>query len=172
MRMRGILGFFITVLLFGSNVLFATEIRHYEIVPTVDEAEDVSYIVSTLGNKSIAKVWKAKSSLKRAGEKIEHIHPLRFLEIVFTDEELKAAIYNLRNRELLWSEFKGGLYGSLSEELARGNLTEEQVLDFTNNIGIDSAIVYPSIVRGDWDEMLSILIKNVPREGNPGRYDM
>lgn len=167
-----VLGFFIWVLLWGPATAFSSEFRHYDVQPTGDEREFVFYIVNTLGNKSLDKIWRAESSLKRAGDKIDHLHPLRFLEIVFTDEELKAAIRNLKNKRLVWSQFKGGLYGSLTEEAGRGNLTEDQVLDFTNNIGIDIAIIYPSILKADWDEMLTLLIKNVPREGDPGRYDM
>lgn len=172
MNVRIFSSFFVFLMIFVATTLSATELRHYEVPPTDEERELVFYVVNTLGNKSLAKVWKSKSSLKRAGDKIDHIHPLRFLEIVFTDEELKASIRNLRNRDLIWSEFKGGLFGSLAEEAKRNNLTDEQLQDFGQNIGIDITIVYPSILKADWDEMLSLLIKNVPREGDPGRYDM
>lgn len=172
MNIRLFSSFFIFIWIFAVTAINATELRHYEVPPTDEERELVFYVVNTLGNKSLPKVWKAKSSLKKAGDKIDHIHPLRFLEIVFTDEELKASIRNLRNRDLIWSEFKGGLFGSLAEEAKRHNLTPEQLQDFGVNVGIDINIVYPSILKADWDEMLSLLIKHVPREGDPGRYDM
>lgn len=172
MNIKKFTAFALLLTIFVTNALFGRDVRFYDQLPTEEDRDNVFFIVSTLGNKSLAKVWKSKSSLKKAGEKIEHLHPLRFLEIVFTNEELKAAMHNLKNRDLMWGEFKGGLYGSLAEEFQRGNLTEEQIYDFAGNIGVDISLFYNAIQQKDWDDMLTILIKNVPREGNPGRYDM
>ncbi len=146
--------------------------RDYNTEVTPLEKEFISFIVSTLGNKSLAKIWKEKSSLKKAGEKIDHIHPLKFLSVVFTDEELKVAIANLKETRWIWNEFKSGLFSSLSEELANENMPEEYILDFSFRLGIDASLIKPSISQADWDEFFSVLIKNVPREGNPDRYDM
>ena len=146
--------------------------RDYYAEITPIEKEFIAFIVSTLGNKSLTKIWKEKSSLKKAGDKIDHIHPLKFLSVIFSDEQLKVAIANLKESRWVWNEFKSGLYSTLTEELANENISEEHILDFADQLDIDVALITPSITQADWDEFFSVLIKNVPREGNPDRYDM
>jgi len=58
----------------------------------------------------------AKGDLVAAGDRIDHVHPLRFLEAVFTDEELKVGIRNIRGKGWVWNHFVGGLKDSLSTE--------------------------------------------------------
>ncbi len=146
--------------------------RNYNIEISPMEMEYIYFIISTLGNKSLAKIWKEESSLKKAGDRIDHIHPLKFLMAIFTDEDLKVAIANLRESHWVWGKFKNGLYDSLSDELANDNMPFEYIQDFADTLGIDMMLILPSISQSNWDELLSILIKNVPREGDPTRYDM
>jgi hypothetical protein len=155
-----------------GNTVSQTPWRDYHTEVTPIEKEFISFIVSTLGNKSLTKVWKEKSSLKKAGDQIDHIHPLKFLTIIFTDENLKVAIANLKESKWVWTESKKGLFSSLSDELASENMPLEYIQEFSETIGIDPALILPSIYHADWDDFFSVLIKNVPREGNPGRYDM
>jgi hypothetical protein len=146
--------------------------RNYDLELTKEEKETIYYIIFTLGTKDLIKIFKEKSALKKAGTKLHHLHPLKFLYVIFSNEDLKAAMANLKDREWVWSEFKKGLYVSLTEEAKNNNLTEKQIKDFTKSIGITPEIITPAIKQGDWDKLVTLLIKNVPREGNPDRYDM
>jgi hypothetical protein len=146
--------------------------RDYNQDVTEQEKEDLTYIVTTLGNKSLTKIYKEKENLKKAGDRIDHLHPLRFLRTVFTDEELKAAIANIKESRWVWGEFKKGLFNSLKDETRNKNMNIEFIKDFASSIDIDPALIIPSINESDWDNLITVLIKNVPREGNPTRYDM
>lgn len=146
--------------------------RDYSEEVTEQEKEYIVYIVTTLGNKALTKIYKEKDNLKKAGDKIDHLHPLRFLRTVFTDEELKAAIANIKESRWVWGEFKKGLFNSLKEETRNKNMGSEYIDDFARAIDIDPSLILPSINQSDWDALVSVLIKNVPREGNPTRYDM
>lgn len=146
--------------------------RDYSYPASDDEKELIAFIVTTLGNKPLTKIYREKDALKKAGDKIDHIHPLRFLEVVFTDEELKASIANIRESRWVWGEFKKGLFNSLKDETKNRNVTSEYIADFANTVNIDPQLIVPYFLQLDWDGLIFALIKNVPREGNPTRYDM
>jgi hypothetical protein len=146
--------------------------RDYSEEVTDQEKENIAYIVKTLGNKSLPKIYREKEALKKAGDKIDHVHPLRFLMTIFTNEELKAAICNIRESRWVWGEFKKGLFNSLKDESKNKNMNDEYIQHFATTVHINPALINPPINRSDWDGLISTLIKNVPREGNPNRYDM
>jgi hypothetical protein len=147
-------------------------VRNYKIPATKTEQEIVQYIVITMANKSPAKIWKERNSLKKSGDKLDHLHPFRFLLAIFTHEEAKAAVASLKGNNWVYGYFKEGLYTSLTEEHEKHNLKVEHVNDFAAQLGIDGQIILPSIKSCDWDELVTLLIKHVPREGNPTRYNM
>ncbi len=146
--------------------------RDYNQEVTAKEKEILTSIVLTLANKSLPKIWKEESTLKKAGDKIDHLHPLRFLMCIFTDEQLKAGIASIRTRSLVWVRFKKELYKALSEEQARYNLRPEQVQNFAQAIGIDKKLINSAVTQGKWDDFIALLLKHVPRDGNHTRYDM
>ena len=54
-----------------------SEFRNFNQSPTVSEVKDIRYIVTSLANKSLATLLKQKSDLKKAGKRIDSIHPLK-----------------------------------------------------------------------------------------------
>lgn len=146
--------------------------RNYLVAVTQNEKNDLIYITSTLARSSLPGIASSKSSLKKAGERIDHLHPLRFLMTVFTDEELKANIAAIRTRGWVWDKFYDGLEGSLKEESKKDNIRNEFIIDFASIIGINASLIQPAIAERRWKDFVNALIDNVPRSGNPGRYDM
>ncbi len=149
-----------------------TQWRDYDEPVAKQEKKDITYIVTTLGNESLISIGTAKSSLKKAGDRIDHLHPLRFLMTVFTDERLKAGIHAIRDRGgWIWSGFIDGLVGSLNEEGGRKNLLQF-VPDFASKVKIDPELILPALQQGKWSDFVNILIDKIPRETDPNRYDM
>jgi len=145
--------------------------RDYYCLVTAEEKSDLYFIVTTLANKSLVALAMARSELEGAGDRIEHIHPLRFLHTIFTDEELKVAIKNTRSRGWVWNNFMSGLKSSFYTEYEIGNIREEHILDFCSQVKIDPRIIEPAVQRQEWDQFVDLLIRHVPREGGSGRYD-
>lgn len=146
--------------------------RNYNTPVLQNEKEDLAYITTTLARSSLPSLATSKSSLKKAGDRIDHLHPLRFLMTIFTDEELKANISAIRSRGWVWDKFYSGLEGSLKEEARKNNMNNEFVVDFANIIGINVSLIQPAIQEKRWKEFVNLLIDSVPRTGNPTRYDM
>lgn len=153
----------------ASKILF----RDYNLKISKKEKQDIAFIVTTLGRSSLKKIWDAESSLKKAGDRVDHVHPLRFISCIFSDEELKVGLLQVRERTgLISKKFFNGLYDSLTAEADLDNLRIEYIQDFAANLNIDSNAIVGPIQQRDWKGLIDTLIILLPRSGNPNRYDM
>lgn len=146
--------------------------RNYYAPISSQEKKDLAFILRTMANNSLIKIAKEKSNLKKAGERIENLHPFKFLEAIFTDEELKVCLRNIEGKSWVWSEFRDGIIGSLCKESAVDNLKLEYIQSFANLIKIDANAIVSTILDKNWSKLVSDLIAIVPRSGDSGRYNM
>jgi len=140
-----------------------------EVAP--QEKEVISYICRTLSKESLRKLLSLKKKLKDTGDKVEHLHPLRFAMCIWSDEELKACAAQIQDRGWVWGEFANGLTTSLEKENNAGNLTQAQIDHFAATVHIDSMVITPILKEKRWKDFVKTLIKLVPRKGSTGRYD-
>jgi len=145
--------------------------RSYNESLSANEKKQIDYIISTLGNDSLLSIAKSRGELKRSGEHLERIHPLRFLEFTFEDEKLRVALQNMSKRNWVWKEFFDGFKRSLEEENSRGNLLQH-VPNFAAKLKIDPSAITPYVKEKKWKEFFNALFKLRPRGGNFERYDM
>ena len=137
------------------------------------EKKDMTYIITTLSQSSLLSIANERSSLKKAGQRIEHVHPLRFLCTIFSDEELKIGIKGIRERSSwIWDEFFSNFKDNLEKEDQKNNILSSHVKDLAKKIKIDSALIIPIINRKDWGQLILTLIEIVPRHTDPDRYKM
>lgn len=147
------------------------EARSYEAGVTPAQAADIAYIVKTLANSSLPKIKSAESSLKKAGERIDIVHPLQFLSCIFSNEELKVCLRNLQGRTWVWKDFLGGLTDTLAEENARGNVAP-YLSDFAQKAHVNATELNPSAQAGNWKRFVNKLIELAPRAPGSDRYSM
>jgi len=145
--------------------------RDYNATLTQVEIDSISYIVNTLAFRSLVSILKCKGELEAAGDRVDQVHPLRFLEVIFTSEQLKAGIRSIRGRGWIWGDFLAGFKNSLATESQIGNMTKAQINDFAAKVGINPNIITPSIEARNWDQLMDSLITQIPRRGNHDRYD-
>ncbi len=155
-----------------AKAVAASKTRNYDENISAQDKDDIRYILRTLANNSLLKIGGSSSALKSAGDRIDRIHPLRFLQVVFSDEELKVCIANIQGRSWVWSEFLSGITGSLDDEAAHGNLKNQHIKDFAKNIKIKPEMITPYVEAEQWEELVTTLISNVPRTKNPNKFDM
>ncbi len=145
--------------------------RNYQAPLAETEKSNITYILTTLAKKSPARLWQEETKLRKKGDKINHLHPFRFLSYIFTNKELLPCIITVTERKLVWREFKKGLYDTLTEESGKNNLVPH-LEAFAATVKVNSALLFPSIYQKNWDELVSVLIKNVPPIGETNRYNM
>ena len=145
--------------------------RSYAAGILASECADITYIVKTMANSSLPKIKIAETSLKKAGDRIDHLHPFYFLSCIFTSEELKVCMRNLQGRAWVWKEFLKGIVTSLEEENGKGNVLPFAA-DFAKRVKVDVNVIMPILEAGRWERFVDTLIDIVPREGGSDRYNM
>lgn len=146
--------------------------RQYHKGLSSSERADIGFILRTLANHNLIVIGTTyKSQLKKAGIRVEHVHPIRFLECIFGDQELKVCARNIQGKSWVWSEFLGGIVNSLKEETKNGNVKPEFIHDFAAIIGIDVNIIFPAYQQQRWEDMVLSLINMVPKGEGGDRYN-
>ena len=145
--------------------------RDYFAPLMANETADIRHIVTSLANRSLVHLLANRGEFEAAGDRVDHVHPLKFLTVIFTDEELKVCIRNMRGRGWVWSNFAAGLTDSLATESNIDNLRVDQIYDFASTVEIDPSMIQPSLEQKRWEEFINLLIEHVPRKGDHGRYD-
>lgn len=144
--------------------------RVYEDGVSAKEGEDITYILRSLANHSLAKLKSEESSLKKAGDRIDQVHPLQFLIYAFTNEELKVCLRNLEGRSWVWKDFLKGVTESLAQEYGRDNLMP-YLDDFAAQLKVDTKVLMPNIKNGRWEKFITLLISIIPRAEGSDRYN-
>lgn len=146
-------------------------IRNYYAPVTAEEIKDLSYIINTVGMSSLVTIATSQSSIKKAGKRIDHLHPLNFLKYIFLDKRMVTSMRALQKRNWVSGEFYDGLRESMECELARDNVKAEHINDFAATLNIDPSRITPAIQKRQWKQLVNILINHSPRDPNEGRYD-
>lgn len=124
--------------------------RDYNEIPSKEDVENLNYIIKTLATKNPIQLAFSSSELNDRGDKIMHLHPLKFLTIILTDPDNLKYVKAIRDKTLAWNGFIRNLRKSLKEETDKHNLTYEQVADFSNVIGVDVNLLWPDIENKRW----------------------
>lgn len=147
-------------------------VRNYYAAVKGKEKDDMTYILRSLSNYSLIRIAANRSSIEKAGDRLDHIHPLRFLITVFTDEELKVYIRNMYDRSLVWKEFMHWVNDTFSREADSNNLSFEYLQDISLHTKVDPNILLPYVQKRQWSDLIGAMITNVPRANTPNRYNM
>lgn len=146
--------------------------KDYYLLPNKDDEKNITYMIKTLADKSLPALAFCRGDLQDAGDAVAHLHPLRFFEVVFTNEELKVGIRNMKKRKQIWPEFASGMANSFKNEAAVGNMKKEYLEEFAAKVGLDLSKVLPLAENGKWLDFLNGLVLHIPRIGEFDKYDM
>lgn len=135
------------------------------------EIADIRYIVTTLAKDSLLKLKGKESSIKKVGSRLDHLHPFKFLYCIFADEELKVGVRNVHGRSWVGSGFLEGITSSLKKEHALGNVLPHAE-EFAKSLNFDVNAILPALEAMQWEKVVDVLIKVIPRNGDSSRYNM
>lgn len=136
------------------------------------DRKDIEYIVTSTGNKPVHELLSEKKSLNHAGDRVNHIHPLKFFMIVFSDEKMKVSMHKLQDRSsVILNPFIDGMGESFDQEAKAGNLKDEYIQEMAATLKVDAKVITPIIRANNWKGLIFKLIEIIPRSGNPNRYN-
>ncbi|MEI6531310.1 MAG: hypothetical protein WCN87_00630 [Chlamydiota bacterium] len=128
---------------------------------TRSDSQDIYYIITNLSNSSVINIMLNRSSIEKAGDRIDPVHPLQFLLSIFSNKELIICIHNIKNRPLIWKDFSKGLETSLQRESSEKNF-DKYMADFASKLKIRADLLEKPAKEKKWDKFLGVLFAQIP----------
>lgn len=132
---------------------------------TTEEEKMICQIIDTVGNSGLATLFLKQGELRDLGNKVQHVHPFKFLEVVFTRPDLKKCMNDVeRHPATKWDGFmhgSGGTAGFIQKcdrENARNNLLPH-VLGFCQAVKAHPDQVRDLVEKKQWEKLVRYLIK-------------
>jgi len=124
------------------------------------EKKIIEKIVTSLAEKTLPQLLIERKEMEKRGDQVRHVHPLRFMGIVFSDSYLKSCLPQFRNQAFKWSNFINGFADRMREELAKNNLLQH-IDGFADYLSADANKIKELINKGQFEEVIVYLIENM-----------
>lgn len=132
----------------------------YKDIPITEEQKNLIYeIISTVAETGKMRLLFKQDYLKGLGEQINEVHPLKFLETIFSDSHLKMCMLSIWNDYFKRNEFLGGLCPSLDREMDKGKLLMH-INDFGTAVGVPGENIRPFFEQRSWEPLVLFLIQS------------
>lgn len=103
--------------------------------------------------KDFGEIALKRSELEAAGKIINTLHPLRYMLLIFSNEQYKKNISKMSI--LAWPTFKTRLAASLATEAKISNMSEEFLDDMLKHTKLDLRALLPLYRAKKWDRFIS-----------------
>lgn len=114
------------------------------------EKKDLSYLIHTLAEKSLPALFFCRSNLEKAGNRLDHLHPLRFISAIYTDPKLLTAVRTVSKRSMVWPEWVSGMAESFVSAHKGDNMHVDIQIAFCEELGIAYETLQPYFSKQDW----------------------
>ncbi|HEX2582518.1 MAG TPA: hypothetical protein VHL30_00180, partial [Chlamydiales bacterium] len=128
-----------------------------ELVCTEQDQSHITEIIKIMSENGKLGLLFRQNHLKQLGAQINHVHPLKFLETIFSNPESKASMRDIFEDYFKKTGFLDGLGPSLSREMEKGKLMQ-YVEDFSKTVGVSAEGIRPYFQTGDWEALVRYLI--------------
>lgn len=135
----------------------ANAISFYGLPIHLWEKKIIEKIVTSLAEKTLTQLLLDRKEMEKRGDQVRHVHPLRFMGIVFGDSYLKSCLPQFRNQAFKWSNFIAGFADRMKEELAKNNLLQH-IDGFADYLGADAGKIRELVNKGQFEEIVNYLI--------------
>jgi hypothetical protein len=139
----------------------------YNKLPLTEEEGRIIYqIIDAVGNWGIPKLYKREDEMAVLGNKVQHVHPFKFLETVLNTPHLKRSMIDIEDGlfNLKWRGFfdgtsqSPGFTAKCEREFARDNLMP-YIVGFCQTVKANPEQVRHFVERKEWEKLVRFLIK-------------
>lgn len=121
------------------------------------KGEVISEIITTMGKSSLIGLGFKKNHLKALGKQLDGIGPLQFLGYIFSHEDLKLQMVNIKKSSMKWNGFIDGLKPGLNREAATKELYEN-LPGFATTLKVQLDPLKNLAENKDWDGFVAYLV--------------
>lgn len=95
----------------------------YETLPvTITDKQKIGSILTIMAQNNVFKLLFEKQHLEKLGREINHVHPIRFLGVVFSDPRLVHCMFEIRRSGFKWDGFIDGFSKRFDQEYQANNI--------------------------------------------------
>jgi hypothetical protein len=140
----------------------------YRKLSMTEEEERILYqIIDALGNWGIAELYKKEDEMIAMGNKVQHVHPFKFLETVLKTPHLKKSMRLIEDGffgTLKWREFFKGSdqspgFSAKCEREHKLNNLEPYIVGFCLTVKANPEQIRFFVEKKDWEGLVRFLIK-------------
>jgi len=135
-----------------------TETLYNDLTCSEQDRANIHEIISTMGEKGKLGLLFQQNHLREVGAQINHVHPLKFLAVVFKDPHLKSCMFYIWDDYFKRNGFLDGLGPSLTREADKGKLMM-YLSDFAEDIGSSVEALKSYVNARDWENLVLFLIQ-------------
>lgn len=121
------------------------------------EKRFIKSIVTTIAEKNILQLAFEKRTLEKKGDKIHHVHPLRFMGYILGTSDLKHHLRTIKKSSFKWDAMISGFAKRMREELAKDNVYQH-LSGFARQVGSTTEHIVPYIHKRDFDGLVKSLL--------------
>ncbi len=135
----------------------ASGASYSELAYSKEDQADIKELLETLSTQDMFGLLKRRSSLNELGDRIEHVHPLKFLEIIVTDNHLKSCLQEVDSSFFKRSAFLRGLSKSFGKKAKLGEI-DPYIPDFSLAVHRPTKSIEPFFRDKNWKGLVKYLL--------------
>lgn len=135
------------------------DLSYFELTCTEADKKNIGFIIRTMAENGKISLLFKQGELKRIGEEINHVHPLRFLGTIFSDPHLKQCMREIYTDYFKWNGFMDGLGPSLTNQASQGKLMQ-YLNDFAKECDVAPESISGYISSKSWEDMVRYLMNH------------
>ncbi len=128
-----------------------------ELSCTEQDLIKIHELIKTMAENGKFSLLFMQTYLRQLGTQVNHVHPLKFLGVVFANPDLRIGMKEIFRDSFKRAGFLDGLAPCLSLEMEKGKLVQ-YIEDFSNEVGASADGIRPYFQASDWEALLRHLI--------------
>ncbi len=152
--------------LLGGIVRFPPDQRslsYKDLLCTGEDRANICELFSAIGEKGEFGLLLDRTHLKQLGAQFSHVHPLKVLETIFINPEIKRSMPSIFTDYFKRSGIMNGLGPSLTREAEKGTL-DKYLPDFGKELGVSVDALRMLCAVRDWDGLMYYLMQQEIRQ--------
>jgi hypothetical protein len=133
------------------------DVSYKDLICTETDKAMITEIITALGENGKLSLLMKRDHLKELGARISHIHPLKFLAVIFSHPQLKSYMLIVFDDYFKRTNFMDDLGPALSREAEKGKL-DLYWKDFAHEVRIPPANIRPFFDNRDWENLVRYLM--------------
>jgi hypothetical protein len=133
------------------------DVAYVDLVCTDEDRANIEELIKSIADNSKFSLLLNQNHLKNIGAQINHVHPLKFLAVAVSSEQLKGHLIQIFDDYFKRNGFMDGLGQSLTREAEKKKI-ELYLPAFAEEIGVPQESMHSYIQSRDWEGLLQFLM--------------